>query len=230
MKSKQFILDQDIIINVSKRSSSRRIRLTISSDGQARMSIPKWLPYSEALTFAQTKIDWIKSKTPEPNLLAPGRRVGKNHQLIFKPTDKQTIITRLNDLEVIVFYPKVMSLRDPRVQSSAKKVIKRALLSQANQLLPIRLSQLAEQHGYRYKDVKIKSLKTRWGSCDNHKNITLNLYLMELPWELIDYVLLHELNHTEVMQHGPKFWNALELKLPNYLSLKKQLKTYSTTV
>ena len=37
----------------------------------------------------------------------------------------------------------------------------------------------------------------------------LGLFLMQLPWHLIDYVLLHELTHTKYMQHGPIFWAAM---------------------
>jgi len=230
MNSRQFILDGEIAVKVTKRSSSRRIRLTIGSGGQVRVSIPKWVSYAAAIKFAESKKEWIKSKIPHQIPLQPGRRVGKNHQLVFKPTDKSTITTRLSELEATVFYPKDKPISDVSVQTAAKRVIKKALMSQANKLLPIRLKQLADKYGYSYSSVQVKSLKTRWGSCDSHKNITLNTHLMELPWELIDYVILHELNHTVVMQHGPKFWGALNQKLPNYLELRKQLKSFPSSI
>jgi hypothetical protein len=227
MKSKQYIID-GITIYVTKRSTNRRIRLSIAGNGQVKISMPHWLPYNVALEFAKSKIDWIKQKSPAPVILEPNRKVGKNHRLLFKTTDKSSITTRLNELEAIVYIPKDISINNPLVQDAAKRVIKKALLSQAKTLLPIRLRQLAIQCGYSYNEVKIKSLKTRWGSCDSHQNITLNLYLMELPWELIDYVLLHELNHTKIMQHNPKFWNTLTTNLPDCLELKKQLRSYPT--
>lgn len=230
MNSRQFLLDDQVKVVVSKRSSSRNIRLTIGNDGIVKVSIPRWVPYKEAVRFAYSKLDWIKSKTPRQNLRYDTQRIGKNHQLIFRLTNKSTITTRLNDLEAIVFYPNTKDIKDPDIQLAAKRIVKKALMSQAKQLLPIRLKQLADKYDYGYSSVVIKSLKSRWGSCDSHKNITLNLYLMELPWELIDYVLLHELNHTKVMQHGPKFWDSLEERLPNYKELRKQLKTYSTVV
>jgi predicted metal-dependent hydrolase len=93
-------------------------------------------------------------------------------------------------------------------------------------LLPIRLQQLSKKYDYQYASVSIKSLKSRWGSCDSNNNISLNLYLMELPWELIDYVLVHELNHTIAMHHGPDFWQKMEAKMPNSKLLRKQLKQY----
>ena len=230
MKSKQFVIDDQLTVLVSKRSSSRRIRLSIAGDGTVKVSIPKWLPYSTALAFVSSKRDWINKKLPEPNILMNGRRIGKNHRLVFKKSDKNTITTRINNFDAVVFFPQNLSPNDPKVQLAAKRVIKKALSSQANHLLPIRLDQLAAKYGYNYSGLRIKSLKTRWGSCDSQKVITLNLYLMELPWELIDYVLLHELNHTVVMAHGPKFWEAIEEKLPNYKELRKQIKIYPTLV
>jgi hypothetical protein len=230
MSVRQFAIDDQINILVSKRSSSRRIRLTVSTEGQVKVSIPKWVPYSAAISFAKSKQDWIKKKIPETTILSPGRQIGKNHRLVFKPTDKKTITSRLSDLEAIVFYPNQLDIGDPKVQQAAKRIIKRALRVQAERLLPIRVKELADKHGFKYGDLYIKCLKTRWGSCDSSKNITLNLYLMELPWELIDYVIMHELNHTEIMQHGPKFWQALEGRLPKCLELKKQIKSYPTTV
>jgi hypothetical protein len=230
MKSKQFALDDQIIVLVSKRSTSRQIRLSISGEGLVKVSIPTWVPYSAAISFAKSKQDWILKKIPERTLLIPGRLIGKNHRLVFKPTNKKTVTSRLSDLEAVVYYPRELDTANPKVQEAARRIIKRALTAQANRLLPIRVNELAGKHGYKYKELKIKSLKTRWGSCDSSKNITLNLYLMELPWELIDYVIMHELNHTEIMQHGPKFWQALEARLPKCLELKKQIKNYPTIV
>lgn len=230
MSSKKFDLASNLEITITKRSSSRRIRLSITSDGNVRASIPPWLPYKSALDFAKSKIDWIESKLPEKVLLTNGRAIGKNHRLIFELTKSTKPTTRLTSIEAKVFYPANLSIEDDAIQLAAKRIIKKALTKQAETLLPIRLKQLADQYGYSYENVSVKSLKTRWGSCDRLKNITLNIYLMELPWPLIDYVLLHELNHTNIMQHGPKFWQALELKLPNYPELKKQLRNYPTYI
>jgi hypothetical protein len=49
---------------------------------------------------------------------------------------------------------------------------------------------------------------------------------MQLPWQLIDYVLLHELTHTTILRHGPDFWRALEAVLPNARVLKKAMREY----
>jgi predicted metal-dependent hydrolase len=106
----------------------------------------------------------------------------------------------------------------------------RALKLQASHLLPQRLEVLAQRHGFTYTSVTIKNLKSRWGSCDQNRNITLNLFLMQLPWHLIDYVLLHELVHTRVMRHGPPFWSAMAAVEPRTQSLRREIKAYKTTL
>jgi predicted metal-dependent hydrolase len=117
-------------------------------------------------------------------------------------------------------------LSEPEIQSAARKTGIRALRRQAETLLPQRLDQLARQHEFSYRSVAIKQLKGRWGSCDQHANIVLNLFLMQLPWEHIDYVILHELTHTNVLRHGPDFWQAMEKVLPEVKQLRKQLRLH----
>ena len=69
-------------------------------------------------------------------------------------------------------------------------------------------------------------MTSRWGSCDQQHNIVLNLFLMQLPWELIDYVLVHELAHTQVLRHGPDFWQLMERLLPDCRSLRRRMRDH----
>jgi predicted metal-dependent hydrolase len=90
-----------------------------------------------------------------------------------------------------------------------------------------RLEQLSRQHGFAYNRVFIKNQKTRWGSCSNKNNINLNINLIRLPSELIDYTILHELVHTRVKNHGPDFWRQLEAVLAGARQLDKKLNDYT---
>ena len=96
----------------------------------------------------------------------------------------------------------------------------------AKNKLESRLSALAEKHGFRYNKVCIRNQKTRWGSCSQKNNISLNIKLMLLPAELADYVLLHELVHTRVHNHSRNFWAELDKYTGNAKALNKKLKHY----
>ena len=68
-------------------------------------------------------------------------------------------------------------------------------------------------------------MKTRWGSCSYKNNINLNISLMTLEEELIDYVLLHELVHTVEKNHGDGFYSRLLLHMPDARCRQKILKS-----
>jgi len=97
---------------------------------------------------------------------------------------------------------------------------------EARENLEKRLSELAEQHNFQYNRVSIRSQRTRWGSCSSKDNISLNMKLLHLPQQLIDYILLHELVHTRVKNHSKDFWNELETVVPNARTVDEQLREY----
>lgn len=89
-----------------------------------------------------------------------------------------------------------------------------------------RLQDLAEINGFTYNKVFIKNQKTRWGSCSSQNNINLNAKLANLPDELMDYVILHELVHTKIKNHSKKFWTELDKFVGNAKALDKELRKY----
>ena len=101
---------------------------------------------------------------------------------------------------------------------------------EAEQTLPPRLDFLAKTDGFEYGQVRIRQLKSRWGSCSEKGNITLSLFLVQLPEDLIDYVILHELTHTKFMHHGPDFWQELTRHLPDAKQLRKQIRAVHPAV
>jgi predicted metal-dependent hydrolase len=231
MAFKEFSLDERTTITVYKRKASRSLKLSIGPTGKIRVSIPTWAPYTAGLAFARSRQAWIEAQLPQEGSLQEGQSIGKAHHLHFK-TDNliKAPVGRLRTTEAVVSYPALLSIEHPSVQKAAQAVSVRALRAQAEALLPGRLATLATKHDFTYHSVSIKVLKSRWGSCDSDKNIVLNLYLMKLPWENIDYVLLHELTHTRILQHGPKFWSAMEDVLPNVKQVRKSMRAYKPTV
>jgi len=232
MAVKTVQIDEIGVVNIYKRKANSSIRLSFDSKGLPRVTQPAWLPYEAGIRFARSKVEWIKKHQPDINQpFIAGGRIGKAHHLnLIQTSQVKTVSGRLIDGSVQVKYPVTMSANDPVVQKRIESTAKKALLAEATQLLPQRLKDLASKNHFTYKSISIKQLRSKWGSCDQNKHITLNYYLMQLPWELIDYVLLHELVHTEHLHHGADFWQRFEEVLPNAKKVRKQLKAYKTTV
>lgn len=89
-----------------------------------------------------------------------------------------------------------------------------------------RLNELAEEHGFTYNRVFIKNQKSRWGSCSAKNNINLNMKLVYLPDELMDYVIMHEAVHLKVKNHSKKFWKELDKLVGNAKAKDKELRKY----
>ncbi len=97
---------------------------------------------------------------------------------------------------------------------------------QARKIIVLRLEQLAASHGFVYNRIFVRNQKTRWGSCSARNNINLNVQLVRLPTELMDYIILHELVHTRIKNHSEKFWEELGKYVAEPKQVDKQLSKY----
>jgi predicted metal-dependent hydrolase len=75
--------------------------------------------------------------------------------------------------------------------------------------------------------MRIRKMRSRWGSFSRGRGITLNLVLVMVPVEYLDYVIFHELCHHKVPHHGPAFWRLLERLMPDCRRRKKGLNAYA---
>lgn len=83
-------------------------------------------------------------------------------------------------------------------------------------------------HTHRYnltpRSIKIKTQRSRWGSCGIHNDINLNWLLMLAPPEVMEYVVVHELCHIKERNHSARFWQLVAAHLPDYQSQRNWLK------
>lgn len=227
MAGKPFVLSGGTPVTVFKHRSSRSLRITVSR-GKARVTIPSWTPYAAGRTFAQSREEWIRAQLqPQKTLLVHEQQIGKTYHLSFVPSVRREQPTsRILADKIQIKYPANTQIDAPEVQQVAQEACVRALRMEAEALLPKRLQQLADKHGFTYGSVSIKRLTGRWGSCDQDQNIVFNLFLMTVPWELIDYVILHELTHTRILRHGADFWDAMDRVLPQSRSYRTRLRAF----
>lgn len=87
---------------------------------------------------------------------------------------------------------------------------------QARQHLPARVQHWSEVMNLYPKQVRLKYLKSRWGSCSARGNINLNYRAMQLPCSAIDSILIHELAHLRYLDHGSAFWQLVTRFCPDY--------------
>lgn len=72
--------------------------------------------------------------------------------------------------------------------------------------------------------LRVKKMRSRWGSLSSKGYINLNLKLLELAPELIEMVVVHELCHSHHFDHSANFYRLMAAKLPQYKTLEAQLR------
>lgn len=105
-----------------------------------------------------------------------------------------------------------------------QSVLRKWLSHHAHKSLVPWLRQLGYELDLPCRRISVRGQKTRWASCSNHKDISLNYKLLFLPRPLVHYVLTHELCHTVHMNHSKKFWSLVESRMPDYAHWDKALK------
>lgn len=86
-----------------------------------------------------------------------------------------------------------------------------------------KLLQWNKFYQFSWQRVTIRNQKTRWGSCSSRGNLSFHTRIIDLPEELQDYLVVHELCHLKEMNHGPRFWKLVSQAIPGAQHLKKKL-------
>lgn len=182
---------------LKKSKKAKYLRIEISSNGIVTLIIPFLMNNSEGLKFLSKKSDWVLSKLDK----------------VRKPSQIAYLGENLSEQEI------------ESIKIGTADSYRKWLKSKAEIYLIERTKFLAKNFGFTVNRITLRFQKTRWGSCSFNKNISLNIMLMKLPIEIIDYVIIHELCHTIFMDHSKSFWGLVEKYSPNYKILRKQLKS-----
>lgn len=78
--------------------------------------------------------------------------------------------------------------------------------------------------------LKIRRMRSRWGSCSGKGNISLNLHLIKAPIRLIDYIIVHELCHLQQMNHSPAFYALMSAHMPDWKKHDQELKALTANL
>jgi predicted metal-dependent hydrolase len=175
-----------------KNRRARNISIRVSELGEIRITVPAYVSRRRAEQFLMAKKEWIISKVA----------------LLREESSGATFVRE--GAEVLI-RRKPVKVALKRGEQGAEEALWRILLEEARNYLPDRVEALSVLHGFEYTGIRIRKMKSRWGSCTHKKSINLNSWLMMLPDHLSDYVILHELVHTRHPNHGPEFWSALDI-------------------
>lgn len=221
-------------ISVRRSSKASQLHLRVAPDGTLKISVPFHAPMflvKNMIKGSRNEIREILSKAKPEYEYTNGMQIGKSHTLVIQIIDNTTSPTiTIHGLQIIIKTKSLDLLKNPSTSRDIRDTIIKALRVEAKSYLPKRLSFLAEKHGFSYSKTRFSHSSSRWGSCSSNGTISLNIALMKLPFDLIDYVIIHELSHTRQMNHSPAFWDVVAESDPNYKTHRKLLKLQNPSI
>ncbi len=113
--------------------------------------------------------------------------------------------------------------QEPIIKNTRKDYLKNKEI--ARKIIQKKIDYFNQTYKYKYQRISIKNQKTLWGSCSRKGNLNFNYKIIYLAEEQIDYIIVHELCHLKELNHSRKFWNLVAEIIPNYLGIRKELKT-----
>ena len=215
-----------VAITVEKKKMKNiRIRV-LSPTGQVKISAPHRVSKDEIIKYALSEIDWIKENQSRIMKSQLKYENGETHYLWGRPYTLQLIERNRNFKEVFVedetmYLP--VNLKNPSLEARRKTMIE-FYRKEIKSAIPDVLEKSIAIVGREPDEWKVKNMKTRWGTCNTReKRIWINLQLAKESPQCLDYVMIHELTHLIVPNHGSQFKDYMDKFYPNWREVRKLL-------
>ena len=221
-------------ITVRRSAKASQVRIRVSPDGTLYASIPLYAPVFLLKRMIKSSRNELRGMLDKAHAgkdsYIDGMKIGKSHALNVKTSESGELKVSRHGQRITVELPENIDLNDPKTVRAIRDVEISALRLEAKSYLPKRLAYLSNRLSLDYDRVRFSHASGRWGSCSSKGTISLNIALMKLPFELIDYVIIHELSHTKHMNHSPKFWSLVENADPDYKAHRRELKAENPSI
>lgn len=194
------------------RRPVRHARLRVREDTSVQLIVPRDFEQAEIDRIVQKKAAWIEQHQRFfRNRAANAGHVTEGGILLFNQVFSFVRVCELGHKVVIdEIARQIRSGRDLSCQAELSLWYRRF----AREHLAARIRQLSAEHRLPYKRLFIRSQRTKWGTCSTKGNVSLNWRLILAPKNVCDYVVLHELMHTKVLNHSQRFWVLLRAIFP----------------
>lgn len=221
-------------IQIRRSPKAKRLRLAVKP-GLIELVIPRGAGEDQAMAFLDRHRAWAEGKLQElndrasqiklvggfaANLSVPWR--GKEIPLVIREVPGQRVRVALDEAFHIALPTDLGESRD--------EIALRAFYAWVSRWLRAEVAKLAERHAprcaLRPREIRIKRMKTRWGSCGPRNDININWLLALAPESVLEYVVVHELCHIAERNHSPAFWSLVARHYPNYAEERRWLKIH----
>jgi predicted metal-dependent hydrolase len=212
-------------IHLVRMRRARRYVMRVRPDGSLRVTVPRGGSRAEALRFAGRHLRWAEAERARLASL-PRLPAAWNDGAVVLLDGVAVCVHRERHGDVDVVSMGRISATVPAGTGDVRGALERAMRETARQELPPLLLDHARAQRLEVARITIRSQRSRWGSCSRRGAIALNFRLIQMPPEVREYIVLHELMHLKQANHSRRFWALVERVCPAFRAAEQWLKTH----
>ena len=225
------------------RSKRKTVALEVYPDMRVVVRAPLRAPVAFVVDFVKKKSAWVHSKlnhyrenppvqsvksTPDFSEGSEHAFLGQTYLLGFRQGSPRTVFVRENQIILVGASFDITAVerqlgkwyRERALEVFQERLNKYyRILFSPNNAGPSNLGGLCIP----MPELKVRKMKSRWGSCSQKAVITLSLDLIKKPQICIDYVVVHELCHLVEFNHSPKFYALMSRFMPEWREVRQRL-------
>ncbi len=220
-----------ITIDIQKKNIKNMHLAVLPPDGKVRVSAPMHLSDESIAMFVRTKLVWIK-KQQEKFALQPRQSErefisGETLYVFGKQYFLRVMYSYKGNSLVLNGNEAVLTVRKESTARQREAFVNEWYRDLLKEKISIYLPKWEQITGLYCDSWQTKYMTTRWGTCNtNTRKIWFNLQLAKKPIECLEYVILHELAHLKVKNHGKDFIAILDMYMPYWRETKKLLNDF----
>lgn len=220
-----------ITIDIQKKNIKNMHLAVLPPDGKVRVSAPMHLSDESIAMFVRTKLVWIK-KQQEKFALQPRQSErefisGETLYVFGKQYFLRVMYSYKGNSLVLNGNEAVLTVRKESTAKQREAFVNEWYRDLLKEKISIYLPKWEQITGLYCDSWQTKYMTTRWGTCNtNTRKIWFNLQLAKKPIECLEYVILHELAHLKVKNHGKDFIAILDMYMPYWRETKKLLNDF----
>ena len=197
--------------------------------GKVVVSAPLLLSTKSIENFVRLNLGWIKKQQEkfinQPRMSARQYVSGETYYIFGKQFFLEFILSKkrtfkIDGTKILLYMPENSSVENR--QKFIREKFRKILIEQLERLIP----KWEETTNLHCESFKTKYMTTRWGTCNSkEKRIWINLQMVEKPLECLEYIILHELIHLRISNHGKDFIEMMNQFMPDWKDRKNLLNT-----
>jgi predicted metal-dependent hydrolase len=213
-------LDFQVVIKPGRKG----VRLVMERDASLVIETPEGMAPAALTEAVRRRLPWIYAKLASHEEKAdarPTKEFVSGEGFLFLGRSYRLKIEDRHRRRVDLVDDRLIMRRD-RVATGSDDLIA-WYVEKGRTLLPERAGYWAERMGLTLTDLNVRRLGFRWGSCSRNGRLNIHWAAMQLPYRLLDYVLVHELAHLRHHDHSTEFWRTMARPIPDYAERREEL-------